>query len=155
MNVCSIYTLFCWRKVRKLVFYYKQESFLCLSGFSYTEAATGGVLYKKLFLEISQNSQENTCARVSFLIKMFSCEFCEISKSTFFTEHLWMTASGYTSTQALLVHKQQSSTELILTNNPCSFQNSFVIKTGLLSFHENSSSRESIFQKVKTQIYNL
>ena len=55
---------------------------------------------KKVFLEISQNSQENTCARDSFLIKLraetcnfikkeslaqvFSCEFCEISKSTFF-----------------------------------------------------------------------
>ena len=24
---------------------------------------------------------------------MFSCEFCEISKNTFFTEHLWTTAS--------------------------------------------------------------
>ena len=24
---------------------------------------------------------------------MFSCEFCEISKNTFFTEHLWVTAS--------------------------------------------------------------
>ena len=34
------------------------------------EAATGGVLCKKLFLEISQNSQENTCARDSFLIKL-------------------------------------------------------------------------------------
>ena len=33
------------------------------------EAATGGVLWKKVFLEISENSQENTCARVSFLIK--------------------------------------------------------------------------------------
>ena len=45
---------------------------------------------KKVFLEISQNSQENTCARASFLIKLqalaqvFSCEFCEISKNTFF-----------------------------------------------------------------------
>ena len=54
---------------------------------------------KKVFLEISQNSQESTCARVSFLIKLkaqacnfieketltqvFSCEFCGISKSTF------------------------------------------------------------------------
>ena len=28
----------------------------------------GGVLYEKVFLEISQNSQESTCARVSFLI---------------------------------------------------------------------------------------
>ena len=55
---------------------------------------------KKVFLEISQNSQENSCAIVSFLIKLqaspsnfikketlaqvFSCEFCEISKSNFF-----------------------------------------------------------------------
>ena len=44
-------------------------------------------------------SQENTCARVSFLIKLFlirvfSCEFCKISKNTFFTEHLWTTASN-------------------------------------------------------------
>ena len=55
---------------------------------------------KKMFLEISQNSQENTCVRDSFLIKLqalacnfiekeslaqvFSCEFCEISKNTFF-----------------------------------------------------------------------
>ena len=34
------------------------------------EAATEGVLQEKIFLEISQNSQENTCARVSFLIKL-------------------------------------------------------------------------------------
>ena len=32
-----------------------------------SEAATGGVLSEKVFLEISQNSQENACARVSFL----------------------------------------------------------------------------------------
>ena len=34
------------------------------------EAATRGVLCERVFLEISQNSQENTCARVSFLIKL-------------------------------------------------------------------------------------
>ena len=49
-------------------------------------------------LEIPQNSQENTCARVSFLNKetlaqVFSCEFWEIFKNTLFTEHLWATAS--------------------------------------------------------------
>ena len=53
-----------------------------------------------MLLEISQNLQENTCARVSFLIKLqalgqnlffnkvaghvFSCKFCEISKNSFF-----------------------------------------------------------------------
>ena len=54
---------------------------------------------KKVFLEIPQNSQEYTCTRVSFLIKLqasacnfikkdtlaqvFFSEFCEISKNTF------------------------------------------------------------------------
>ena len=33
-----------------------------------------------MFLEISQNSQENTCASG---LQLFSCEFCEISKKTF------------------------------------------------------------------------
>ena len=31
------------------------------------------------------------------LAQVFSCEFCEISKNTFFTEHLWTTASDITS----------------------------------------------------------
>ena len=34
------------------------------------EAATGGVLERKVLLEISQNLQENTCARDSSLIKL-------------------------------------------------------------------------------------
>ena len=44
---------------------------------------------KKVFLENSQNSQENTCTRVSFLIKLqawglvFSSEFCKISENSF------------------------------------------------------------------------
>ena len=38
---------------------------------------------KKVFLEISQNSQEN------------NCEFCEISRNAFFKEHLW--ATGFVS----------------------------------------------------------
>ena len=52
---------------------------------------------KKVFLKISQNSQENTCGRVSFFIKETLAQmfFCEISKNTFFTEYLWMTAAGY------------------------------------------------------------
>ena len=64
---------------------------------------------KKVFLRILQNPLENTCARVSFLIKLradacnlikketlaqlFSCEFCKISKNTFYTEHLRATGS--------------------------------------------------------------
>ena len=57
-----------------------------------------------------QGSQENNCTRVSFSIKLqastfnfikketlarvFSCEFCEIFKSTYFIEHLRKTASA-------------------------------------------------------------
>ena len=56
-----------------------------------------------MFLEISQNSQENTCARVSFLKNLqtsacnfikeealaqaFYCEFGEISRNTFFLQN--------------------------------------------------------------------
>ena len=29
------------------------------------------------------------------MAERFSCEFCQISKNTFFTEHLWTTASIY------------------------------------------------------------
>ena len=59
-----------------------------------TEAVVRSCSVKKMFLEILQNSQENTCARDSFikkesLARELSCEFCEISKNTFFTEHLW------------------------------------------------------------------
>ena len=46
-----------------------------------TEAATGGVLQQKVFLEISQNSQEDTCASVSFSNKVAGpCNF--IKKET-------------------------------------------------------------------------
>ena len=35
-----------------------------------TEAVVRRCSVKKVYLEISQNSQENTCARFSFLIKL-------------------------------------------------------------------------------------
>ena len=65
-----------------------------------SEAVVQMCSVKKVFLEISQNSQENICTRVFFLKKLqaggqsllylkkslpqvFSCEFCGISKNTF------------------------------------------------------------------------
>ena len=46
---------------------------------------------KKVFLEISQNLQENTCTRPETcnlikkgaLVQVFSCKFCKVSKDTF------------------------------------------------------------------------
>ena len=65
-----------------------------------TEAVAQRGSVKSVFLEFSQNSQENTCAcaRETLLKKrlwhqVFSCEFCEISKNTFFSEHFRTTAS--------------------------------------------------------------
>ena len=37
---------------------------------SYTEAVVQSCSVKKVFLEISQNLQENACARISFLVKL-------------------------------------------------------------------------------------
>ena len=51
-----------------------------------------------MFLEISLNSQEITCARDSFLIKLallaevLSCKFCEISKNSYFYRTLLVAA---------------------------------------------------------------
>ena len=70
------------------------DVFLC------TEAVTWRCSVENLSLKILQNSQENTCARISFLIswwpeagsfikkeslaQVFSYEFCEMFKKTFF-----------------------------------------------------------------------
>ena len=66
------------------------------------------MFYKKVFLNISQVSEENTCAKASFLIKLpevcnfikketlaqvFFCQFYKTFKNTFFTEQLRVTAS--------------------------------------------------------------
>ena len=50
---------------------------------------------KKAFVEILQNSGKHLCEcacsfiKKEILAQVFSCKFCEISKNTFFIEHLW------------------------------------------------------------------
>ena len=51
--------------------------------------------FKKMLSKISQNSQENIFAGISFLV--FSSEFCGIWKNTFFAEQHRTTASDYSS----------------------------------------------------------
>ena len=71
----------------------------------YTEAVVRRCSVKKVFLEMSQNSQENTCARVAFLIllqaevcnfikketlaEVFSVNFVKFLRILFLIEHLW------------------------------------------------------------------
>ena len=73
------------------------------------EAATTGNLWKQVFLNISQNSQENTCNRFFFnkveglrppaLLRKrlqrrcLRVNFREIFKNIFFTEHFWEAVS--------------------------------------------------------------
>ena len=77
-----------------------------------TEGVVQRCSVKNLLLTISQSSQKNTSAGVSFLIKLqasipqlhkketskqvFSCEFREIFKITYFADHMWAVASATT-----------------------------------------------------------
>ena len=46
---------------------------------------------------------------------MFSCEFCEISKNTFFTEHVWATAFLFKNYQTIIGN--ENSQDSLLTNS--------------------------------------
>ena len=81
------------------------DSFSNFDKQNHTEEVSWRCSVKTVFLEISQNSQENVCARFSYLNKVarlrpanfskketlaqvFSCELCKISKNTFSVKHL-------------------------------------------------------------------
>ena len=86
-----------FRNSKDLYVIYNVHKFFCLhiNG----ESVSRRCSVKKVLLEISQNSQENISARVTFLINLqakacnfikketlaqvFSCEFCKFSKNTF------------------------------------------------------------------------
>ena len=111
LKMCFLSTLKRMRNYRWLSWL----SFTQKTWLSFTQSWTGFrvfvALYKQspVFLENSQKSQENTCARVSFLIKLqaeacnfvkketlvrvFSSEFCEISMNTFSYRALPVAAS--------------------------------------------------------------
>ena len=62
-------------------------------GIAFSGSSHRGCYVKKLFLKMSQNSQENIGARVSFWHSCFHVNFAKISSSTFFKIHLWVVAS--------------------------------------------------------------
>ena len=80
-----------------------------------TEAVAQRCSLKKVLLEISQNSQENTCARVSFLMKLqvktnnfikkeidTDVNFAKFLRTSFLTEHLrWLLLNVIYSTNLL------------------------------------------------------
>ena len=73
-----------------------------------SEAVVWRYSLESMFLEISQNSQENTCARASYLIKLkpatllrkrlwhrcFPVNFAKFLRILFLTQHLWWLLVG-------------------------------------------------------------
>ena len=61
------------------------------------------------------NKLESICGNITDqeAAQVFSCEFCEISKNTFLTEHLWATASK---NQYLAVHHGRKYPYLCLSS---------------------------------------
>ena len=55
------------------------------------------LLKKHVLRDFTKFTGKHLCQSLFFnketLAQVFACEFCEISKNTFFTEHLWMSAS--------------------------------------------------------------
>ena len=97
-------------------FLYQTNQWTCY--YKLIEAVVRRCSVKKVFLEISQNSQENTCVRVSFLIKLqaapatllkkrlwhrcFPVNFAKFLRTPFLKEHLrWLLLN------LIIVHKRR------------------------------------------------
>ena len=75
---------------------------------NFPEAATKGVLCKKLFFKILQYSQESCRPLKEIPTQVFSSEYCEIFKYTYFEKHL-LTADVLLSSSNLLTGYEQLS----------------------------------------------
>ena len=85
---------------------------------------------KKVFLEISQNSSENTCTRTSFFLVTMILKKSIFEFQTFLIEHLWTTASVHWKTNPFLAISEKILTDVFLAT-PC-----FKGKLKLLKHHE-------------------
>ena len=94
---------------------------------------TGKYLCQSLFF-IKVAGAACNFIKKEILAQVFSCGFCEISKNTLFTEHLWVTASG-----------GKDNFETSLWDNPYPILGSF-FKNRLQIIH-NSSFRAIFFHR--------
>ena len=85
-----------------------QQSLILVKLQAFTEVATEGGPKKSVLRKVfDEFAGKHLCQGLYFnkvtglgynketLVQVFSCEICEISKNTSFTEHLWTTASGF------------------------------------------------------------
>ena len=92
-----------WNRDTPLIINSSIQALIVDTAFHYSEAATRRVLWKKVFLDILQNSfvawfsSPEACNFIEkeTLAQVFPCEFCEIFKNTCFEKHLRTTASDY------------------------------------------------------------
>ena len=86
-NICRILFLYTRKFFMRTIKVKIIDRYSILSNIESIEAVVQRCSAKKVFLEVSQNIQEITCARVSFLketlAQVFFCECCEISINTF------------------------------------------------------------------------
>ena len=75
--------------------------------------------------------------RKETLTQVFSCEFCEISKNIFFTEHLWATVSGSTELQYAALLKLTPT--LALARNFQHILGNFYVQEDVYLFREKST----------------
>ena len=102
--------------IKKSHFFYCLLCAVCLhtkQKVSHTESSHQRCSVKKVFLQISQISQENTCVGVSkkeTLTWVFSCQIFEIFRNTYFEECLQTTASGHTFLcSTILIRKMETN----------------------------------------------
>ena len=98
-----------------------------------TEAATRGV-----------QPEDCNFIKKETLAQVFPCEFCEIFKNTFFTEHLWTTASVKT--------KLKSSPNLLVLswNGMKKLSQALFVRSGLRTKGLISTTSEDLFISLKT-----
>ena len=87
------------------------------------------------------------------LAQVFSCEFCEISKSTFFTEHLWTTVFRESSTVVLAVNKTKRFS--LVNQTQKQFIIAIIIIIIIIIIICNLLFVESWYFDRKTRLFNL
>ena len=102
-----------------------------ISGLDSSEAVVRRCPIKKLFLKISQNTRENTCTRVSFLIKMQASD-CNFIKKETLTQVLWNDSSFWYCCRSC--------------RQRCSIKNSCFWK--FLKIYRKTSAPKPLFNKV-------
>ena len=128
------------------------ESYISFSTDAKTEAATRDVLQEKVCsARKSCRPKASKFIKKESLAQAFSCEFCENSKNTFFTEHLWATVSAKTHISTAPIRKER----LFKKMKKFCFWWLLVWKIKLLSFWIFRCSQKRCFIKKKSVFENV